>query len=72
MFLRGRTASLLIAALALSGCGGTSGTSEPPTTAGLDIPSKAELLAPGPLGEHAYGNPSAPVTVIEYASLTCP
>ena len=31
-----------------------------------------ELMVPGPLGEMALGNPSAPVTVIEYASMTCP
>jgi protein-disulfide isomerase len=29
-------------------------------------------MKPGPLGERALGNPNAPVTVIEYASLTCP
>lgn len=32
----------------------------------------AELLKPGPLEEKAFGSPSAPVTIIEYASLTCP
>jgi protein-disulfide isomerase len=31
-----------------------------------------ELLTPGPLGDEAMGNPSAPVTVIEYSSMTCP
>lgn len=31
-----------------------------------------ELLAPGPLPEVSFGAPDAPVTVIEYASLTCP
>lgn len=30
-----------------------------------------ELMVPGALGEHALGDPKAPVTVIEYASLTC-
>jgi protein-disulfide isomerase len=29
-------------------------------------------MAEGPLGERALGNPNAPITVIEYASLTCP
>ncbi|MGH6768585.1 MAG: DsbA family protein [Xanthobacteraceae bacterium] len=31
----------------------------------------AELLKPGPLGDMALGNPKAPVTIIEYASMTC-
>ena len=32
----------------------------------------ADLMQAGPLGEAALGDPKAPVTVIEYASLTCP
>jgi protein-disulfide isomerase len=31
----------------------------------------SELMVPGPLGERALGDPAAPVTVIEYASMTC-
>ena len=31
-----------------------------------------QLMMPGPLGEKALGDPKAPVTVIEYASMTCP
>ena len=31
-----------------------------------------QLMMPGPLGEKAVGDPKAPVTVIEYASMTCP
>ena len=31
-----------------------------------------ELMAPGPLAEMTLGDPAAPVTVVEYASLTCP
>jgi len=30
------------------------------------------LLAPGPLPEKSFGREDAPVTIIEYASLTCP
>jgi protein-disulfide isomerase len=30
-----------------------------------------DLMVAGPLGERSLGNPSAPVTVIEYASMTC-
>lgn len=32
----------------------------------------AELAAPGPMGNRVLGNPDAPVTIIEYASMTCP
>jgi protein-disulfide isomerase len=32
----------------------------------------AELLKPGPLGDKIQGDAKAPVTIIEYASLTCP
>ncbi len=33
--------------------------------------SPEELAVPGPLGDQVQGSPDAPVTVIEYASLTC-
>src|SRR5271165_7686865 len=42
---------------------------EPP--GGADVPM-AELMQPGPLGDHVLGSASAPVTIIEYASMTCP
>lgn len=32
----------------------------------------AELVKPGPLGDKILGDEKAPVTVVEYASLTCP
>jgi protein-disulfide isomerase len=32
----------------------------------------AELMQPNPLGEMAIGDAKAPITVIEYASMTCP
>jgi protein-disulfide isomerase len=32
----------------------------------------AELLKPGPLGDKILGDPKAPITIVEYASLTCP
>jgi protein-disulfide isomerase len=32
----------------------------------------AELVKPGPLGDKILGNEKAPITVVEYASLTCP
>jgi protein-disulfide isomerase len=38
----------------------------------LAEPSTADLMAPGPLAEQILGNANAPVTIIEYASMTCP
>lgn len=32
---------------------------------------QAELLKPGPLPEQIFGDANAPITVVEYASLTC-
>jgi len=37
-----------------------------------DDPPLADLMAPNPLGEMAIGDAKAPITVIEYASMTCP
>src|SRR5215813_5755985 len=34
-------------------------------------PSNEELMQPGPLGEQIMGKADAPVTFIEYASMTC-
>jgi protein-disulfide isomerase len=34
--------------------------------------SNEELMTPGPLGEETQGDPKAPVTLIEYAAVTCP
>ena len=34
-------------------------------------PSNEELMQPGPLGEKSLGNADAPITMIEYASMTC-
>jgi protein-disulfide isomerase len=38
---------------------------------GGDVPM-AELLLPGPLGDQVMGAADAPVTIVEYASMTCP
>ena len=35
-------------------------------------PNTAELLSPGPLPDLTMGKPDAPVTIVEYASMTCP
>lgn len=61
--------------LALAGCAGGQAT-QPQTleammAAGMG-PTLEMLKKPGPLGDRTMGDPDAPVTVIEYASLTCP
>jgi protein-disulfide isomerase len=43
----------------------------PPALAQQDPPA-AELAKIGPLGEMSLGSEQAPVTIIEYASMTCP
>lgn len=43
-----------------------------PLAASAEPVDLAKLMAPGALPEQALGNPEATVTVIEYASLTCP
>jgi protein-disulfide isomerase len=50
-------------------------TKQTPGDAGApadDAELKAELAKPGPDGDVALGSDSAPVTIIEYASMTCP
>jgi protein-disulfide isomerase len=37
-----------------------------------DEPSAADLAEPGPMGDVALGSDKAPVTIYEYASMTCP
>ena len=49
---------------------GSGGDAGGPGRAG-DTALERELLVAGPLGDMTKGDPEAPVTVIEYASLTC-
>jgi protein-disulfide isomerase len=73
MLPRAAIASIAIAlGVALSGCGGGPAGQTPPIDKATYVPLQAELMAPGPLGERVMGKPTAPVTVIEYVSLTCP
>jgi protein-disulfide isomerase len=50
--------------------------SSPDTAAAQSGPSgevsMAALLVPGPLGDEIQGQADAPVTIVEYASMTCP
>jgi len=43
-----------------------------PRDAFADTISQVELMQAGPLGEEAIGSENAPVTIVEYASMTCP
>ena len=43
-----------------------------PTAAGADDVSTTDLAIPSPLGDMTLGSVDAPVTVVEYASMTCP
>ncbi len=38
----------------------------------IEKPTRADIFAPSPLPEMAWGNANAPVTIVQYASLTCP
>jgi protein-disulfide isomerase len=65
--LAGVVAAVLALSLPLLGCGGGALKS-----AAAETPPHDNVLTPGPLGDHAMGRPNAPVTVIEYASWSCP
>ncbi|HML27517.1 MAG TPA: DsbA family protein [Hyphomicrobium sp.] len=38
----------------------------------IENPTVADIMAPSPLPEMSWGRPDAPVTIVQYASLTCP
>ena len=61
-------------ALALTGAAVLAGFSSLgwPQPALAQDPSPAELMKASPLGEMVLGDEKAPVTIIEYASMTCP
>jgi protein-disulfide isomerase len=63
-----------IGAVALTGVGTLVGFSvaDAQRPALAQNPPLAELMQPGPLGEMSLGSDTAPVTIIEYASMTCP
>jgi protein-disulfide isomerase len=60
------TAALAIAAFGLSPFPGLNSIAQAQSVAA------AELMQPNPLGEMTLGADNAPVTIIEYASMTCP
>jgi protein-disulfide isomerase len=56
----------------LAGCTAGAVLSALPFSARAQTVDQDELLQPGPLGEKALGAEDAPVTVVEYASMSCP
>lgn len=51
------------------------GASDEPAKTGREVianPTAADIMAPSPLPEMSWGNAAAPVTIVQYASLTCP
>ncbi len=46
-------------------------TAEAQPAGGAEV-SLGELMTPGPLGDEVQGAENAPVTIVEYASMTCP
>lgn len=73
-------AAVLLASCSDSNDGATAQAQEAPATApapAVNAPTPsgkvdmAKLLAEGSLPEKSVGNPDAPVTIVEYASLTC-
>lgn len=59
-----------VAAIAAGVYFGTRAPSSPAPVAAVSTPNKAALESVQP-GDHVLGDPKAPITVIEYASLTC-
>jgi protein-disulfide isomerase len=46
-----------------------------PVSSGREViahPTIADIMAPSPLPEMSWGSPTAPVTIVQYMSLTCP
>ena len=64
--------STAVAALSLAVVGTTSLTLFPSPALAQDTISAADLLKPDALPDMAVGDPKATVTIIEYASMTCP
>ena len=59
-----------VAAIAAGVYYGTRAPSSPAPVAAVSAPNKAALESVQP-GDHVLGDPKVPITVIEYASLTC-
>jgi protein-disulfide isomerase len=71
-----RNAIILGTGIAVLAVGGATlfwnGNSGGTVAALADTVPTDELMKPGPLGDEAMGSDKAPVTIVEYASMTCP
>jgi protein-disulfide isomerase len=70
-FLLGTVALVAVAAGGYFGWGGPD-TAMAQAAAGGGEVAVGDLMVPGPLGDLAEGSDNAPVTIVEYASMTCP
>jgi protein-disulfide isomerase len=70
-FLHSVSALALVATFGLAAQPGPAYAAPAKSQPAKDI-SPEELMRPGPLPEQALGATDAPVTIIEYASMTCP
>src|SRR5262249_55815019 len=65
----------VVAIVAAGGAGfylwSPAGTVAAQTSPAGEVPM-SDLLVPGPLGDEIQGQADAPVTIVEYASMTCP
>ncbi|MET0432443.1 MAG: DsbA family protein [Hyphomicrobium sp.] len=52
--------------------GDTSGAASSTGRQVIENPTVADIMAPSPLPEMSWGRPNAPVTIVQYMSLTCP
>lgn len=63
-------------AIALTGLAGYSfidfGSTTPKIAAPATAQDLSDLMTPGPMGDKWLGKEDAPVTIVEYASMTCP
>ena len=79
MFTWLRAAALSCLLLATGTAGGFAddratqpGPTAPTPAPAADTVNTGQLMIPGPLEEKTLGDPQAPVTVVEYVSMTCP
>ena len=71
-FTAARASIAFVLLLFLAGCGGVASGPTATADTALTAAPQADVMADGPLGERSLGKANAPVTVIEYVSLTCP
>jgi protein-disulfide isomerase len=67
-----RPFAVLLGLLALAGTAFGAERQTGATGPAPEAANTAQLMVPGPLAEKTLGDPKAPVTVVEYASMTCP